>query len=417
MRVVTMLRTSPALWLATVLIPVLVWIGTQNTDSVIASWTSVSAQSTFVLGFVNAACGAAAAWEAARLRQGNVLALAPARSPLAIALTHLLPVAVLGLAGIIASLAVHAVAVPPSQGYPSLGILGTAYVVVLSHMALGWLVGSRMPRILGAACMLLFGYVWGFWPAALGSMAWLRHLNGQGFIECCGLDAAPSTRSMAATVTLAVGLIAAAVLTATFRQRSRRVLASLGTFGIALVVSLTLAIPLDFDGDEPRDTALRKCTGTAPAVCLWPEQSSRQEEIARWARQATQRLKTVNVTPASQIEFGEVRPSESSVLSNVATSPLPSEPPACALSPGAKYPGSEAATVIYAWLALTGGVPEADLRSRWSPQAVALAQQVKQLPPDTQHLWYERNMRAVRDCSVKPALAPSSYAAPRADAS
>ncbi|WP_405569032.1 hypothetical protein OG317_10875 [Streptomyces sp. NBC_01167] len=415
MRTTTLLQSGPSVWLALILIPTLVWFGAQNTDSAIAYWASVSAQSTIVLGFVSGACGAAAAWEAARLQRGEVFALAPARGGGAIVALHLLPVAVLGLIGIAASVCVYLLAAWPSQGWPSLPILGTAYVVVLSHIALGWLIGSRMPRALGAAFMLVFGYLWGFWPAALETPL-PRHLNGQGFIDCCSLDEAPSVRSMAATVTLAVGVIAAAILATAFRQGARRVVVSLGAFGAAAAVSLMLAAPLQFDGDQPRDRALLQCTNGSPSVCLWPEQQSQQSQIAHWAQQATQRLKAVSVTPAPEIQFGEIQPSESSVLSIVATSPLPNDPPACALEPGAKYPGSLASSAIYAWLALTGGEQTADLVQRVPAPHIALAQQVRKLPPVAQHAWYERNMRSVRDCATDPDLSPSSFAAPRTDA-
>lgn len=64
---------------------------------------------------------------------------------------------------------------------------------------------------------------------------------------------------------------------------------------------------------------------------------------------------------------------------------------------------------IYAWLSLTGGVPKSDLAQRWPHEAVTLAEQIRALPTQAQHAWYERNMRSVHDCAVLPDLAPASY--------
>ncbi|MFF0450082.1 hypothetical protein ACFYT4_27455 [Streptomyces sp. NPDC004609] len=170
MRLGTLLRSGPAVWVGLVVIPTPFWFGMQNTESVIWYWESATAQSLIVLGFVSAGCGACAAWESARLHRASVEDWAPARSRLRIAGLHLAPVAVLGLLGVLASLAAFSSAAMGAPGFPTLTILLTAYVVVAAHIALGWLVGPLMPRVLSAAAMLVFGYLWGFWPAAIGEL-------------------------------------------------------------------------------------------------------------------------------------------------------------------------------------------------------------------------------------------------------
>ncbi|WP_250301037.1 hypothetical protein OG709_16055 [Streptomyces sp. NBC_01267] len=415
MRITTLLRSGPAAWIALVLVPVLFWFGAQNTDSVIAYWESATTQSLIVLGFVSAACGACAAWEAARIHRAGVDGWAPARNPLQVAWMHLAPVAALGLLGLLASLAAISTSAVGAPGFPSLGVLVTAYAVVVSHIALGWLIGPLMPRMLGAASMLIFGYLWGFWPAALGEVPWLRHLNGQGIVECCGLDQTASVRSMAATITFSAGLLAAALLATAFGTKQRRhriyVISAvvLGTAG-----AVGLAVPLEFQGTQARNQNLLKCAGTQPVVCVWPEQYDRRKEITRWAKDAGQRVHSVGVSTAARIEFGQPQPSEASIRATVATSVLPTAPPACAMRPRAEYPGDAAHTAIYAWLALTGGETKADLVQHWVSDAVDLAEEVRKLRPAQQHAWYERNMRSVLDCAVDPDLNPASFRGPLA---
>ncbi|WP_223775454.1 hypothetical protein [Streptomyces sp. 135] len=410
MRLGTLLRSGPAAWVALVLLPVLFWFGANNTDSVIEYWESATAQSLIVLGFVSAGCGACAAWESARVHRAEIDGWAPARSRFRIAWLHLAPVMVLGLLGVLASLVAYSSIALGAPGFPSLGILFMAYAVVVSHIALGWLVGSRMPRVLGVAVMLIFGYLWGFWPAALGELPWLRHLNGQGLVECCSIDQTASVRSMAATIVFSAGLAAAALIATALGTRRRRhqayaVIA--GALGIAGAV--LLAMPLKFEGVQARDPGLRKCEGERVQVCVWPEQYDRQGDMVRWAQGAERRLSRVGVVLTSPVEFGEPRPSESTVRAVTATSVLPDAPPDCATKRGAEYPGDAAHSVIYAWLSLTAGEPESELVTYWQPEAVALAGQVRKLSPAQQHAWYERNMRSVLDCSVKTDLSPASF--------
>ncbi|MFI9501030.1 hypothetical protein ACIG92_24570 [[Kitasatospora] papulosa] len=409
MRISTLLRSGPAAWAALVLVPVLVWFSAQNTESAIAYWPSISSQTTVVVGFISAACGAGAAWEAARIKQGGIAVLAPARGLLSVATLHLGPIALLGLIAMVAPFAVVMTSVTSTPGFPNPAILAVSYSVILAHIALGWFVGSRMPKLLGAATMLIFGYLWGFWPAALGGLPWMRHLNGQGVTECCGLDQEPSIRSLAATVTFSLAIVTAIVLSSALHHRLWRPLLSLTGFTVATAVALALAIPLEFHGTQARDTALRTCSGQKPQICLWPEQGTQRADISRWAEETSAQLAIVGVTPARQVEFGDPHPDKTNVASNIATSPLPNEAPPCALRQGAAYPGDEAMIAIYAWLSLTGGVPKSDLAQRWPLEAITLAEQIRALPTQAQHAWYERNMRSVHDCAVLPDLAPASY--------
>ncbi|MCX2968603.1 MULTISPECIES: DUF7224 domain-containing protein [Streptomyces] len=409
MKLATLLKSGPTAWAALLLLPGLVWFGAQNTESTIPSWESVTAQSTIVLGFVTAVCGACAAWEGARLESARIADWAAVRSPLRIALEHLAPVALLGLAGLLAALATYFSTGAPTVGYPDPGILGAAYLAVLAHVAVGYLVGRKLTRLLGTAVMLVVGYLWGFWPAALASPAWLRHLNGQGVGECCTLGREASPRSLAATAVFSLALITAA-LVALVLDKGRLRTAVAGVLGVAVAgVSVALAAPLRFDGTQPRDRSALECTGSAPQVCLWPEQQEHRQTFLAAAAKTKQRLETVGVRLPARIEYSMTDPRDTEVRAATATSVLPGRPPACSQGPHAQYPGYEAAGVLYAWLALSAGMPASELSAQWPPEEVTLAQSVRELPAGAQAAWYKRTMQSVRDCAVEPELSPATF--------
>lgn len=410
MRVITTLRSGPAAWVALVLVPTVLWFGAKNSAGTIASWESATAQSVSVLGFVSAACGACAAWESARIHTARVAEWAPARSELQVACDRLLPVAVLGLLGLATALAAYAPYAVGTPGGPNAVVLATGYAVVLGHLALGYVVGRRLPRFLGAAAMLITGYFWGFWPAALAEPSWLRHLNGQGLVECCALDQVPAVRGLAATALFSAGVVAATLVLLTLSRGTLRVAVAWCCVGAATVGSVVLAEPLGFDGTRPRQAAHLRCTGDSPTVCLWPEQRAHRKTFVKGASGAAERLRAVGVRPPARVEFGTVAPSRTEVLTATATSLLPAEPPACSQGPGAEYPGAEAADALHVWLSLTAGAPADSLTGRWPDATLAVAREVRQLPVASQKAWFDRNLRSMLDCEVRPELAASAYA-------
>ncbi|MFF8959746.1 hypothetical protein [Streptomyces sp. NPDC014894] len=408
MRLATLLRSGSAVWAAVPLLGGLLFFSTGNTGGTIEYWESVTARSTGLLGVVSAVCGAGAAWEAARLKQGAVSTWAPSRGPLRIAAEQLAPVALLGLAGVLTSLAVFSdTALLDIPGRPNTTVLAVAYAVVLSHIALGHLLGGVLPRLLSPALMLVLGYFWGFWPAATAEPAWLRHLNGQGIGDCCRLDQVPAPRSLGATALFSATVITAALILIATREGKVRLVLPVAVAVAGVAAAIAVASPLGPDGEQGRDRSLLRCGGSAPQVCLWPEQYEHEDDFVRWSKEAGDKLRKAGLTPVERVEFSRRVPDRETVLIVTATSLLPSGPPACALEPGATYPGSEATSALDAWLAQVAGVEPA--ASSGSDEAVRLAQKVRAMPTEAQKAWFQHNLRSVRDCSQKPELSPSSY--------
>ncbi|MET9645692.1 hypothetical protein ACFZB6_11150 [Streptomyces syringium] len=410
MRIKTLLRSGPALWAALVLLPALLWFSARNADTAVEYWASASTQSLVVLGFVSGACGACAAWEAGRLTDAGIENWAPVRPRLRVAAVHLAPVAVLGLVGLLVSLVAFSGPALGTPGHPDFLVLATAYLIVLSHMAVGYLLGCRLPRLISAALMLIVGYFWGFWPAALDSPSWLRHLNGQGVTECCGLDQEPSLRSLGSAAAFSAGLIIVALIVLVMRKSKARLALAWTAGFVGIAAGVAMAHPMGFKGAQARDRSLFQCIGNRPQVCLWPEQRANEADFLRWSHDADRNLRAVGIKPVSRVEFGATIPNRNSVLTAISAGSMPSEPPACAQRPNARYPGDEAVSAVHSWLALTAGAEPSALQRQWPAPAVALGEEVRRLPTEVQKRWFEQNMRAVRDCSVEPDLDPASYA-------
>ncbi|MCZ1021174.1 hypothetical protein [Streptomyces noursei] len=407
MHLTTVLRSGPILWAALILLPGLVWLNSDEHPGKDAYWEAATSNSLLLLGFTAAVCGACAAWEGSRLAVADVGGWAPVRSPIRIAYHQLLPTALLGVLALVVTLLASGTEALGGYGYPNVLLLVMATVVVLGHIAAGYAVGLRMPRLLGAAVMLGIGYFWGFWPASLAEPTWLRHLNGQGVSLGASLDQIPSVRSAAATLTLYAGIVTTIALLLTLRRGKQRTVVSSLTAALALAGSLTLAVPLGFTTTQPRDRALYQCNGSRPQLCTWPEQRPYQEQFAHLWQQAQERLYPLGIFVRERYSPGTITPQRVTNLEEIATSPLPEQPPQCAQDH--PYPGADATSAIRPWLAMAAGLKPSDLLDHWAKDDVTRAEEVRKLPLPQQRAWYERNMQAVRDCSVQPELTPAAF--------
>lgn len=404
----TALRCGPAGWAALVLIPALLFLaGEDVSDQHI--WESAGAGAVTQLGFITTVCGGCAAWEGARVRRGRVLEWAPVRGGLRIALDRLWPTLLLGL---LAEIVVQARFTAPawdSPGSPDPGLITVWLVAVAAHTATGYVVGFRLPRSAGVAVMLVGGFFWGFWPAALGEPSWLRHLNGQGELDCCTIDQELSVRSTAATLTFYTGVILAIAVSAVFRDRILHRVVTAVVLVAGLGVSVLLAVPLGFEGSQPRDKALRHCADSG--ICLWPEQEPERAGLERTVDRVRARLKPVGVTLPRHLTFSDIRPGQEALLEETATSVLPEDVVPCEEGDDMQGRREDSHTVLYVWLSLTAGTGAGTFTDRMPEEAVDLAEKVRSLPPASQKDWYEQNVRATRDCRTKPQPVPRTRTA------
>ncbi|OKJ08187.1 DUF7224 domain-containing protein [Kitasatospora sp. CB01950] len=408
MRWRTLLRTSIALRVAPALfVWVLAYVGNVNAWVVEGYWASVTAQSSFLLGFTAPACAACAAWEGARVRASRVLDGAPVRSAAALAVRRTAPVLAMGLLAVLLPLAVLAPDAAGSPGGPTLSILGIELLVVAAHTALGYAAGQALPTLLAVPLVTVTSFVWMAYPASLNTL-WVRQLNGHNLSECCALDQQVSYRALAASAVVAVGAIAAAALWLAGSAWLLRTAAVAAVAG-ALAVGSVLAVPLGFKASVARDESLLRCDSGRPQVCLWPEQRASADDIRAWVDQAHAQLAAAGVQGADRLTLLPPRPSRGEVLDAVARSAVPHGLPECA-ERGA-WPGSRAVGPVYAWLSVSAGLRPQELNGRYRPDDVQLVSRLVQAPADSQLAWFRRNVETLTACDRTPDLDPGHYLA------
>ncbi|HEX5541508.1 MAG TPA: hypothetical protein VFX60_08075 [Micromonospora sp.] len=379
-------------------------------------WTAVIAKAGLLLFIIAPICALAAAWEGARYRRGELHdypALRPQWQIVAVAVAPSMLLGVLGVSLASVMLAPRAVGAP---GIPNPWLLLVYLLVVAAHVMVGYTIGRWFLPAIALPAALLGSYVWLAYPAGI-TPAWLRHLNGLSFEACCAIDQMPATRAMIGTGVLASGVI----ITVVVALRSGRVSRLIGAGCLVLsgAVAVGAVWPLGPSAAEPR-TGQQSCAGESPTICLWPEQEGARQTIDQTLRPAYANLAAAGIalpptvatqdTPATDQLFVpmEAVPRSTDLLWSLIVSIVPNTTPECAVT--GPHLGAEALGPISAWLALTAGMPAAELESAVPPEDIALANRVRSLPGQQQLAWYEANRAAANDCTARPPLDPATFA-------
>ncbi|MER5888305.1 hypothetical protein ABT160_31175 [Streptomyces sp. NPDC001941] len=417
----TLIRSSAATYLLPFLLGfVLIALNDDLSSWVTAHyWLSVTGTSTFTLPFVSAACAAVAAWEGARLHRGRVFDQAPVRSQLAISLPVLLPVAVMGLLGMLAALFAAASAADVGPGLPHPGILTVILGVLLANTLVGYIVGRVLSAVLAVPLALIGSFFAGAYPSSW-SIFWMRHLLGGALDNCCAADGQVDARALAAPLVFTGAVIISALLLIQLRGRTVTLAAAAVVTAAGIAGAGYLARDLGPDPVTARPTSALQCQGEAPRICLWPEVED-PTGVARQTRAAVTRLTQAGLTVPTTLTMA-AHPAAGAAKLGIATNPrpadipggvasglLPTEPPQCARD-GQPYPGGNAMIPLTAWLYATAGEPADSVAGRFGPQDFAVVQPVLKQPRDVQLAWYRTNLSALSSCGVQPQLAPKGSA-------
>lgn len=239
-------------------------------------WVGAISSATSFTVFACTFAALGGALSANRLRRGQIMQLAPARSALQIAWTSLWPSIALGV--VLQTIGVL-IASSGSWGAPGrfpFEILLAWSVMILFHAYLGYALGLALPTFLGIPAAVLISYVWlGFtWSV---SFTPLRYLSGLALAGCCAVYAELPWEAPATVILFsAVGMVALAFFLRSAGTRAVRITRfAVGIAAIALVTpaSLWLARDLGPYPSPPRsDRDLVCSTEQGTEVCLYPEQ-------------------------------------------------------------------------------------------------------------------------------------------------
>lgn len=167
-------------------------------------------------------------------------------------------------------------------GWPGWSVVVVEGSVLVAAVCVGVAIGRRVVGWLAAALAVVVVYVALGFPPTLEPL-WVRHLTGVAVGGCCRIDQGLSPRVVFASVVVAVGVSACAVVVATLPARATGRHAERGRDVILAVVALAVGVVAGaaaVGGMGPDPVAARaggpECTVVRPGVraCVWPEHRS-----------------------------------------------------------------------------------------------------------------------------------------------
>ncbi|MFD3623433.1 hypothetical protein [Streptomyces sp. NPDC058698] len=216
MKLGTLIRTSPALWVApfALVLPLLYYAGPGHPppDAQGHAPTITSYPLRFTYPFAYAVVSALAAWTSGTLRQARVWESGYVRSRYHIAARAVFPAALLGWMMLILPPAIALTVAGVWPTWNSVSPLVAGLVVCVAHAVIGFMAGQFVPRVIAAPVLAVVTWVAVAFTVTADA-PWVRHVSG-AFPEQLDFGEAPLWAAvwphMAFTGALAVGLFTAA---------------------------------------------------------------------------------------------------------------------------------------------------------------------------------------------------------------
>ena len=206
-RLRTVLRASPAIWLA---IPICILAGLYMNFVYPSDGYAVAASAAgtetlpFLAGFVTAT----AAWEGSRLRRGRVWAAPSVRSRLAIGSWAILPAVLVGVLAVTVAIVVQLLR--SNAGLPDVRFIAISALDFAAYGALGLALGLLLPFAVAGPLGIVLPFLWLAFVPAMEPL-WMRHLTGM-FRDCCSIDQDLDLQAVLASGIVDAGIIASAAL-------------------------------------------------------------------------------------------------------------------------------------------------------------------------------------------------------------
>lgn len=393
-------------------------------------WESTFANASIFL-IVSAPLGSAsAAVIAARARRAGLWMEPFSRSRAAVTFHLLLPSFLAALLLQLVGLLLVSFSSWGAPGRIPLDIVLAWAAILLFHVCVGYLLGRFLPLPLGIPLAIFVSYCWlGFtWTVTYFP---IRYLAGLIISSCCSLDTTLDERAVAAVVVFSLLASAALLIAATpppqaARSSSRLVaaLTSIVLVVVATTLGLNIASGLAAQPIVERGRSGLVCTGSAPTICLYPEELQHRDPRPVLAA-AYRNLRSAGVRMPAVITASN-EPSDRKALRVVVTTrPTTSElvyTLAAGLIPddNAPYCGSnsdytkrlDVAAVSTWWLqkvASRGLVDGASLPvPMFTSDSARLIAAFSHLSDGRQRAWYLAASPALKHCSSHPITIPSS---------
>lgn len=303
MNLLRSLKTSPVRWLGLPVLAIALFyllVGMRPLDVGYGGYAVYGAAR--ALAVVTAVLASLAAWEAGRLRAGQVWRTTSVRGRYLVALDSLRPVLLLTAVVDVTMLVVAVVRVGAVPDVTDLVMVLALCTVQVALIVVGFGVGCVVPRVLAVPFVLTVVMLWLTVPPTLGT-PWVRYLTGMPS------DAPTLTDALDPAVLLAPALLGAgaalAVVALAVVGRS-----PLLRLGIATAVLLGTAVPAQalvadagyFAPTVPRTWA-QTCSGEAPSICVPKELAGSLPTLNSAAKEALPALADAGIETPTSLEY------------------------------------------------------------------------------------------------------------------
>lgn len=414
---------------AAIVLIVFYWKAFVRPENFEGYWVSTVSNATIFLIFSCSVCSVSAVIAAARARRGGLWGMATARSRTRITFQLLWP-AFLG--GVVAQLFGLALLVPATLGAPGrfpVEICVAWLSILLLHTSIGFLLGRFLPVVASIPLAIFTTYAWLGFTWAVGYFP-LRYLSGLVLAACCSVETRLDGRAVAAVIVFSVIAAAALLVTAVAPPLSlgRRLTplswtATVAGITVAAILGLNLAGGLGAQPWKPRPQSEQQCSGSAPVICLLPEQYATSDPRPVLT-QAYTNLRDQGVTVPKTISglWGKTDANTlRMVISAKSTPALLVRSMASSLTPadGPPYCGdgsdseqrSDVAAVAAWWLASIAGagqgVDTSAAPTTYGQDVKTTVRKLQKLTPGEQREWYFAAAPTLTSCAAKPLPVPS----------
>ncbi|MEU4656727.1 hypothetical protein AB0G32_22770 [Streptomyces sp. NPDC023723] len=418
MRLLTVVRTSSALWAAPVALALPVFyffVGRGDLESYYGyAPTIVSNVLMPDYSFAYAVASGLSAWESGRIAMAHVWDSAAARSRYRIAWDVLAPVVVLSWLMLLMPVTLGLGFADSVPSFASLRPLVLAFLICVAHAVIGFGVGLRVPRHVAAPMLLVVVWVLTAFSVTYDEM-WPRHLSGR-FPTSLAFGEVATVASLVPHVLLTGGV---AVGVALLWTRHGTVALRAGLAG-AVAVSGTVgayAMVRDWGHNAPVLTgqAPVTCVGTAPRLCMPTATGQNIKEVRQEAVSVLAELRAVGVEPAPALIIDTLQPDRTARTSDSRTLRIPLTEAAKTgtirfrvLNGTVRFscsrPDAADAYAVYLWAAEVTGQQDAyrtrlaaaartDARARTAfDQATGTVGEIRKRPAAEQSRWYTRTL-------------------------
>ena len=273
-------RSSPAFWGGISLLIVMLWTSGQGPNVFLVEryWPALLTAGGSSAPFALPVAAMIAALQGHRHGRRSAAHAGP-RKRVATAALSMAPVLATLLVGyllvVLLSLLVSGL---PAAGSPNALIVPLSCAgLAVAAVAIGVVLGNMMPRVVAVPLAGVLLYAW-YWVPLDGTVPAWRNVAGAGLTQSyLWIDVVPNPQAQLIAITSGAAITGISLLLLALRPGQLRLVsaaaAALSVVAVLLVVAPSVPAH-GHAGQVGRDLADLQCAGTAPRVCLWPEQEA-----------------------------------------------------------------------------------------------------------------------------------------------